>query len=144
MSAELDKEQLARAWNYHQGADQLLHMRIQAMLVAQSFLVGSFVGLRAGRDMAKSSFAPLDALSLGIVAVAVASTLALIRVNRALSNGLRQLKTSYLELDPIYKTYIDVVRAGPFGSARLLSLWLPMTFLIFWLGAAAYLWFVLK
>lgn len=130
------KTELDRAWEYHSAADDLLHGRSEALLIAQAFLVVAYFQVLGADKFAEKGY--FTAALAVLVILAIAITAILMYVNRGLSRGLRFLKSEYLEKDDVYRGYLKSVR-GSYDQWKsypaLWSFWLPMMFLGFWMLA---------
>ncbi|MGB3502385.1 MAG: hypothetical protein WBA44_12235 [Mesorhizobium sp.] len=124
-------EDIQRAWEYHRSADELLHARTDALLIAHAFLVVAY--LQILDYSAEKSVAPQIAVLLQvlIIFVASASSTVIVVANRHLSNAMRFLKSEYLSHDEIYRDYMAIA----LSPRRLISFWLPACLFVFWIGA---------
>lgn len=133
-----------RAWRYHAAADELLHSRIEALLIAQAFLVIGYAQILTADSFCERS--DLVYALLVLVVLALILTLIMMFVNAGLSRGIRLLKSEYLDHpqhgDPVYARYMAEVRGDQYGKRRafprLWSFWIPFAFLIFWVAVGAH------
>ncbi len=135
-------DDIDRAWRYHAAADDLLHSRIEALLIAQAFLIIGYAQVLTAQEFCRRY--DLTLALLAIVAVAVTVTILMMVVNNGLSRGIRFLKKTHLEHaeigDPIYIRYLEAVRGDSEGKRkpfpRIWSSWIPRVFLAFWFAAS--------
>lgn len=138
------ERELDRAWRYHAAADELLHSRVEALLIAQAFLVLGYAQVLTAERFCERSDLPLALLILVVMALAL--TLIMMFVNAGLSRGIRRLKADYLDHkdagDPVYARYLAAVRGDRGGRRRafprLWSFWMPAIFLVFWAAAGGH------
>lgn len=124
-----------RAWEYHNAADTLLHTRIEGLLICHAFLVVAYVQLASADNFHSSPWMHVTAGA--IVALAVVITILVVRVNHALLKGITYLKNNHLAHDDTYSGYLEAVgkvflRTG--NGSRVLAIWIPVCFLLFWIG----------
>lgn len=141
----MDSRDLDRAWLFHDSADQLLTGRIQSFLIAQAFLIVGYAQILTAPSFADRLDLKIVLLAISLLAIAL--TLIMKALAAQLSRGIRELKKHYLlhetEGDAVYKAYFSAVRGDDTdptldGFARHWTRYLPVCFLIFWVGATGY------
>jgi hypothetical protein len=139
----LDQKNTKRAWEIHQNADTLLHSRLSAFAIAQSFLVSGHVLSVNGLLIKATSYTIFLANAIAVLGV-VSSVLFLMICSR-LVMGLERLKKDYLlPNDPVYKHYLLRITGMRVLDEGLLRWVIPMFFpgcmLIFWLVVVVRFW----
>jgi hypothetical protein len=145
------KTTLERAWEYHKAADELLHSRSEALMIAQAFLIVGYFQVLTSEAFSRRTDMSFVIVLVAVAVLAVIVTLILMRVNGDLSRGIRLLKEKYLDQDDVYSDYLAAVRGqnGDPGKGpsirlpwqtyrRLWSFWLPLVFLVFWVLAGVH------
>jgi len=140
-----DKNDLERAWMYHEAADQLLNGRIQSFLIAQAFLIVGYAQLLTAENFDEKTNLVAALFALSVLAILL--TLVMRALASQLSRGIRELKEGYLlndeHGDEVYRRYFSAVRGDGVdptldGFARGWTRTVPNCFLIFWLVAFTY------
>jgi len=130
MAKPIQKE-IDRAWDYYKHAETLLMTRIQALLLAQSFLVVAFTVLTANWT-AKVLGYPVLMVLVCLNGMFVAGLV--MWKNRKLAEGLDALRENFLKHDlRVYKFYADAIREESLISVRLFAIVLPLVLIVFWL-----------
>lgn len=129
-------EDMKRAWEIHQNADTLLHSRLSAFAIAQSFLVSGHVLSVNGMLLKANAYTIFVATSIAVLG-AVSSLLFLMICTR-LVMGLERLKKDYLlPNDIVYRHYLLRITGARVLDEGFLRWVIPMFFpgcmLIFWL-----------
>jgi hypothetical protein len=134
------EDQFKRAWDYLSGADEMLHSRLNALLLCEAFLVVGYVELIVTGGFEGS--AGLKVAAAAVIVLALLLTLILRAAGLKLQRGGDALKKAFLEKDDVYLTYINAVRSKPsrlWGSS--FSRAIPDVFIGFWVLAACHLFF---
>lgn len=138
-------EDLERAWEIHKNADALLHSRLSAFAIAQSFLVSGHVLSVNGLLVRLNHYDMFLAIAIAILGLV--SSFLFIMICTRLVFGLERLKQDYLvPNDPIYAHYhlrTRGVRVLDEGLLRwVIPLFFPGCMLVFWLAVSVRFWFV--
>lgn len=136
MTSPSSPSDIERAWQYHAAADELLHSRLEALMIAHAFLAIAFIELVSSSYlMERAAF--VDCLVAGVTGLALLLTLLIGRINGDLSRALRWLKYEHLVHDPVYRGYIDALTGSKDGVGRpypkIWSKWIPFVLVGFWL-----------
>ena len=127
-----------RAWEYHHTSDGMLHTRVNAMLVCQSFLIAAYVTLSLNSSLRYGTM-----LGIAIIVLAATITVMFLIANIRTVRGITFLKRQIVsEPNHLYKAYLDTVnprwQKGA-GASQTLAVQLPIALLIFWVVAAIHL-----
>ena len=119
-----------RAWNYYAHAGNLLQARINFFLVAESFLILSFVTTLL--DIKSGRVPVANTVRLGVGLLGIVYTSVWLYVNARLDMRVKPLHKVLMEADQsIYDTpYIKVV--GGLSTTPFLVYLLPASLLLFW------------
>jgi hypothetical protein len=125
------KEEIERAWDYHNAADTMLHSRTQILFVAQSFLITGFL-------IMSNADPPIKILML-LISVFGAFTSGLIWIkNSRLADGIRAMKNIFLDHDKVYKEYRIAIREDWKPLNRVFADVFPGSFVILWILLVVY------
>ena len=104
------EEEWQRAWKYHKTADELLGVRLNYGMVAQSMLLVSFI-----TSICHEQRFPFTVIECAISGFGIFYSVIQHRMSRAMIDRLDYLKEHYLRrLDPIYVDYLDM----PYKTGR--------------------------
>jgi len=127
-----------RAWEYHHTSDGMLHTRVSAMLVCQSFMIAAYVTLSLYPSLRYGTM-----LGVAIIILAATITIMFLVANIRTVRGITFLKRQIVaEPNHLYKAYLDAVnprwQKGA-GGSQTLAVQLPIALLVFWIVAAIHL-----
>jgi hypothetical protein len=128
--AQPDLAEIDRAWSYHHAADELLHSRVESLLIAHAFLAAAYAQVISG-----SSEKPHTGFFSGMVIVlALVVTPMLMTTTFGLLKGTLHLKRRLI-CDEVYKDYLSAVahdyQKRKFRPA-ILPVLVPIVLLGFW------------
>jgi len=127
-----------RAWDYHHTSDGMLHTRVNAMLVCQSFLIAAYVTLSLNPNLRYGTM-----LGVAIIALAATITVMFLIANIRTVRGITFLKRQIVsEPNHLYKAYLHTVNPRwdrGAGGSQTLAVQLPIALLVFWVVAAIHL-----
>ena len=77
-------QEASRAWEIHAAVDELLHSRVEALLIAHAFLVVAYVQIVSAERFKPGESGPLDFVLVAVIVLALALTIQILWINRQL------------------------------------------------------------
>ncbi len=130
--SKVTKDEIESAWKYLDGADSMLHSRMNSLLICQAFLVVAYVQVLSSQTFSEKAFMPMAGFI--VVFLGYAITRVVFGSIVKLQKGGDEMK-KYLNHDPIYYAYLQGVRGG--DKRKWLTSYtsvVPTFFMWFWVA----------